>query len=84
MIIVSNSDFLKTRSRHKEHIDFLRNTSNWLTNREELIGIGPKPVTFYKLLLTPQNVSLVNQLNLIFVPGLFNLVSLLVWNARRT
>ena len=83
MIVVSNTDFLKPRSRHKEHIDFLRNTSNWLIGREELSGIGPKQVRYYKLLLTPQKVSFVNQLNLIFVPGLFLLVSLLVWNARR-
>jgi len=83
MIVVSNTDFLKPRSRHKEHIDFLRNTSNWLIGREELSGIGPKQVRYYKLLLTPEKVSFVNQLNLIFVPGLFLLVSLLVWNARR-
>ncbi len=83
MIVVSNTDFLKPRSRHKEHIDFLRNTSNWLIGREELSGIGPKQVRYYKLLLTPQRVSFVNQLNLIFVPGFFLLISLLVWNARR-
>ena len=83
MIIISNSSFLESRFRHKEHIDFLRNSSNWLIGREELIGIGPKPVKYYKLLLTPPKVSFANKLNLIFIPGAFLLASLFVWNARR-
>ena len=84
MIIVANKDFLRPRSRQKEHIDFLRNTSNWLIGREELSGIGPKPIRYYKLLLSSQKVSFVNKLNLFFVPGLFLLISLFVWNSRRS
>ncbi len=83
MIVVSNADFLQPRARHKEHIDFLRNTSNWLIGREDLIGIGPRPVMYYKLLLPAQKVSFVNKLNLFFMPGLFVLAALFVWNARR-
>ncbi|MDG2487238.1 MAG: Gldg family protein [Roseibacillus sp.] len=84
MIIVANKDFLRPRSRQKEHIDFLRNTSNWLIGREELSGIGPKPIRYYKLLLSSQKVSFVNKLNLFFAPGLFLLISLSIWNARRS
>ena len=84
MIIVANKDFLRPRSRQKEHIDFLRNTSNWLIGREELSGIGPKPIRYYKLLLSSQKVSFVNKLNLFFIPGLFLLISLFVWNSRRS
>ncbi len=83
MIVVSNSDFLQPRSRHREHIDFLRNTSNWLIGREELIGIGPKPVKYYKLLLPSRKVSFVNKLNLFFIPGAFILAALFIWNTRR-
>ncbi len=83
MIVVSNSDFLQPRSRHREHIDFLRNTSNWLIGREELIGIGPRPVRYYKLLLPSQKVSFVNKLNLFFIPGAFILAALFIWNTRR-
>ena len=83
MIVVSNTDFLQPRARHKEHIDFLRNTSNWLIGREDLMGIGPKPVTYYKLLLPAQKVSFVNKLNLFFIPSFFLLAALFVWNARR-
>ena len=84
MIVVANRDFLRPRSRQKEHIDFLRNTTNWLIGREELSGIGPKPVRYYKLLLSSQKVSFVNKLNLFFAPGLFLLISLSIWNARRS
>jgi len=83
MIVVSNSDFLQPRSRHREHIDFLRNTSNWLIGREELIGIGPRPVQYYKLLLPSRKVSFVNKLNLFFIPGAFILAALFIWNTRR-
>ena len=83
MIVVSNSNFLRPRERHKEHIDFIRNTTNWLIGREELIGIGPKPVQHYKLNLLPAQVSFANTLNLFIIPGLFFLVAVVVWNARR-
>jgi len=83
MIVVSNSDFLQPRSRHREHIDFLRNTSNWLIGREELSGIGPRPVNYYKLLLPSRKVSFVNKLNLFFIPGAFILAALFIWNTRR-
>lgn len=83
MIVVSNSDFLQPAKRHSEHIDFLRNTTNWLVGREELMGIGPKPVKYYKLLLPAKKVSFANKLNLFFIPGAFCLVAVFVWNARR-
>ncbi len=83
MIVVSNSSFLESRSRYKEHIDFLRNGSNWLIGREDLMGLGPKPIQYYKLLLAPSKVSFANKLNLFFVPGACLLASLFVWNARR-
>ena len=83
MVIVANSNFLKPRERHKEHIDFLRNSTNWLIGREELMGIGPKPVKHYKLLLAAEKVSFVNKLNLFFIPGAFLLAAVFVWNARR-
>ncbi|MDE0594740.1 MAG: Gldg family protein [Roseibacillus sp.] len=83
MIVVTNADFLRPRKRHKEHIDFLRNTTNWLIGREELMGIGPMPVKHYKLLLPASKVSFANMLNVIFIPGALMLVGISVWNIRR-
>jgi len=83
MIVVTNSDFLRPSKRHKEHIDFLRNTTNWLIGREELMGIGPMPVKHYKLLLPASKVSFANMLNVIFIPGALMLVGVFVWNIRR-
>jgi hypothetical protein len=83
MIVVTNSDFLRPRTRHKEHIDFLRNTTNWLIGREELMGIGPMPVKHYKLLLSASKVSFANMLNVIFIPGALMLVGIFIWNIRR-
>ncbi len=83
MIVTSNATFLESRSRYKEHIDFVRNGSNWLIGREDMMGLGPKPVQYYKLLLPPSKVSFANKLNLFFFPGSFLLASLFVWNTRR-
>ncbi len=83
MIVLSNTNFLRPRERHKEHIDFLRNSSNWLIGREELIGIGPRPVQNFKLNLVSSQISFANKLNLFIIPGAFLLLALLVWNARR-
>ena len=38
MIVTSNATFLESRSRYKEHIDFVRNGSNWLIGREDMMG----------------------------------------------
>lgn len=83
MIILSNSSFLKPRQRHAEHIDFLRNSTNWLVGREELAGIGPLPVRRYKLGLTAAQMSFANRLNVFILPGLFLLGAIFIWNARR-
>lgn len=83
MIILSNSSFLKPRHRHAEHIDFLRNTTNWLVGREELAGIGPLPVRRYKLGLTKAQMTFANRLNVFILPGIFFLGAVFIWNARR-
>ena len=83
MIILSNTNFLRARGRHKEHLDFLRNATHWLIGREELMGIGPKPVQRYLLNLESGKVSFANRLNLFFIPAAFLLVATIVWNARR-
>ena len=83
LTVVGNVDFLHPDNQHPEQVDFLRNTTNWLIGREALIGIGPRPIQQYKLNLVPAQISFVNRLNLIILPGLLLVIALLVWNARR-
>ncbi|NNM29752.1 MAG: hypothetical protein HKO57_09520, partial [Akkermansiaceae bacterium] len=83
MVVIANTAFLHPDRLRPEQIDFLRNSANWLLGREELIGVGPRPIQNYKLNLLPRQISFVNRLNLFIIPGAFALLALFVWNARR-
>lgn len=83
MVVMSNVSFLHPDRLRPEQIDFLRNSANWLLGREELLGVGPRPVQNYKLNLIPAQVSFVNRLNLFIIPGAFLFLALFTWNSRR-
>ena len=83
MVVLSNKDFLNTKTIRDEQIDFVKNSINWLVGRPELIGIGPKPLQKYKLNLITAEVSFVNRLTLIILPASFLLISILLWSIRR-
>lgn len=84
MVVISNSSFLHPQRLRAEQVDFLRNSANWLIGREDLIGVGPKPIQRYKVNLIPKQAAFVNRLNLFFIPGLLLLAGLAVWNIRRS
>lgn len=84
MVVVYNSAFLHPDNIHKEQLDFLRNSTNWMIGREDLIGIGPKQARNYKLNLVPAQISFVNRLNLLILPLAFLLIGAFIWNARRS
>jgi ABC-type uncharacterized transport system involved in gliding motility auxiliary subunit len=64
--------------------DFLNYAVNWLCDREQLLaGIGPRPVTEFRLLLTRQQQRQLNWLLLGVLPGGVLLLGWLVWLVRR-
>ena len=64
--------------------DFLANAANWLLDRPTLLpGIGPRPVTEYRLLLTQTQRRAVSWLLLGALPGAVLLLGGLVWLVRR-
>lgn len=83
MVVTSNSSFLHPQRLRAEQVDFLRNSTNWLIGREDLIGIGPRPVVRYKLNLVASQVSFVNRLNVFIIPGILLLLGFIIWNLRR-
>ena len=83
MIVISNSHFLHTERIREEQVDFIKNSVNWLIGREELIGVGPRGLRTYKLNLVGPEVSFLNNLCLIFIPGALLLLGGLVWSNRR-
>ena len=83
MVVIANSSFLHPQRLHDKQVDFLKNTSNWLIGREDLMGVGPKPIQRYKINLVPSQVTFVNRLNLYFIPAALLLAGLAIWSIRR-
>ncbi len=64
--------------------DFLTYAINWLCDREQLLtGIGPRPVTEFRLLLTQKQQRELNWLLLAALPGAVLAFGWLVWLVRR-
>ncbi len=83
MIVISNTDFLDPAHHRAENLDFLASSVNWLIGREELAGIGPRSLDTYKLPLLDAQVSFINRVNLLLLPGAFLLIGAMVWSSRR-
>lgn len=83
MVVISNSHFLHSERIREEQVDFVKNSVNWLIGREELVGVGPRNLRTYKLNLVGPEVSFLNQLCLVFIPGTLLLLGALVWSNRR-
>ena len=64
--------------------DFLNYAVNWLVDRQELLaGIGPQPVTEYRLLLTNLQQRQLRWLLLGALPGAVLIFGWFVWLVRR-
>jgi hypothetical protein len=64
--------------------DFLNNAVNWLLDRPQLLeGIGPRPVTEFRLLMTKQQQQQLRWLLLGALPGGVLFFGWLVWLVRR-
>lgn len=83
MVVLSTSDFLEPRRLGNEQLDFIKNSTDWLLGREELIGIGPRAIQMRKLNLIKEEVGFMSNVIIFFIPAGFFLLAMFVWNARR-
>lgn len=83
MIVMSTSDFLDPQRLGSEQIDFVKNSTLWLLGREDLMGIGPRSIQRRKLNLIKEEVGLLNNIVIFFIPAGLFLIAMMVWNARR-
>ncbi len=83
MLIFSTTDFLHPDRLREEQMDFVKNSTNWLLGREELMGIGPRAIERRKLNLISSEVDLVQKIVIFYLPATFLLIGLFVWNTRR-
>lgn len=85
MIVVGDSFFLGNRQIESgANRDFVGYAVNWLLDRTVLLqGIGPRPVTEFRLVMTREQLMHVRWLLLGAVPGGVLAFGWLVWLARR-
>ncbi|MFY7818281.1 MAG: hypothetical protein ACOVRB_07955 [Akkermansiaceae bacterium] len=83
MIVISNGSFLDPAALRTENVDFFNACSNWLVGREEMSGTGPRKLITYKLPIMASQATLINRINLFFLPAAVLVWSLFLWNARR-
>lgn len=83
MVVISNGNFLDPGALRTENVDFFNASANWLVGREEMSGTGPRQLGTYKLPLLSSDATLINRINLFFLPAGLLLMSLFIWNARR-
>lgn len=84
MIVIANTDLLDPDHVREANLDLLASSLNWLVGREELSGIGPRSIVRYKLPLLPAHASLINRVNLLFLPLAALLIGAMVWSSRRS
>ena len=83
MIVVGNSIFVENKSVTEESASFFLNSTNWLLEREALIGIPPKEIKTSSLSLTDNQIQTVFWMSVLAIPGFCLLLGLLVWWRRR-
>lgn len=83
MAVVANADFVSPENQRGENLDFLASSVNWLVNRESLAGIGSRSLGTYKLPILDAQVSFINRVNLMFLPGLLLIIGCFAWSSRR-
>lgn len=83
MVVVGNSDFLKKEALTDANIDFALAAFNWMTGRENLIGIAPKQVVTTTLTLSDEQLQRIAVFVLIVIPAAAMAMGAGAWIKRR-
>lgn len=83
LVLLGNTDLLQPRQIKPEQRDFMRTLVAWMTDREELRGLGSRHDLTVKLNLDPKALGILELLTNIGLPLLALLIALIIWNTRR-
>lgn len=83
LALLGNTDLLQPRQIKPEQRDFMRTLIAWMTDREELRGLGSRHDLTVKLNLDRNALGILELLTNIGLPLLALLIALVIWNTRR-
>lgn len=83
LVVFGDSDFVANKGVIRGNIQLFMNALNWLIERDQQIGIAPKPVLHSKLLITQTQKRAIFWVTAAAMPGAAALLGLLVWFRRR-
>ncbi len=83
LVLLGNTDLLQPKSIKPEQRDFMRTMLGWMTDREELRGLGSRHDLTVKLNLDRQAMSVFELMTNIGMPLAALLIALVIWNTRR-
>lgn len=85
LVVIGDSDFVRNEQLpNVGNKDFLVGSVFWLTEQEQLIGIGPKPIESIRLSLTGNQLTGIFWFSLLGLPMAFGLLGAGMWFIRRT
>ncbi len=83
LVLLGNTDLLQPKSIKPEQRDFVRTMIAWMTDREELRGLGSRHDLTVKLNLDRKALSILELMCNVGLPLLALLIALIIWNTRR-
>lgn len=84
LVVFGDSDFARNgQLANVGNPTLAANTFNWLLERQQLLGIGPKQPEQVRLTLTPDQLAAITWSTLAGMPGLAIVAGVLVWRRRR-
>ena len=84
LVVIGDSDFVANGAMTGGNADFFLNSLNWLLEREEMLGIAPKPVELNRLMMSRAQIQSLFWVVVFIWPGCIALLSALVWLRRRS
>jgi hypothetical protein len=84
LVVIGDSDFVSNAAMTGGNPDFFVSALNWVIEREELIGIAPKPVEQARLMMTKGQVGFFFWAVVVILPAFVAMFGGLVWLRRRS
>jgi len=83
MIVVGTAAAVDNSNLTAGNLDFFMSALNWLLDRKNMLGVGPKLPEEFRLDMTPNEVNAVFALTTFGLPLVIGLVGLAAWMSRR-